>query len=74
MEETEVNRSEEKWKGVYKIEKGRMHIYLFTSAVRAHIIPKKAFKSDIEYDTFYNRLQILRTSAMTNDGAVDSAG
>jgi len=61
--ESENRKGDIRWAGVNKIRKGRWHIYLYIGPDNAHIIPKRAFNSSVEYDAFYDVLQMFRSSS-----------
>jgi hypothetical protein len=51
-EKASVSESKSTWSGVEKIEDDNQYIYIFTSPLQAHVIPKRAFGSREESQTF----------------------
>jgi len=51
--ESEYGRSETKWSLVQKLARTRTHIFMYLSQESAVIIPRRAFESATEWDTFY---------------------
>lgn len=52
-EATEVNESRWIWPGIERIEQDADYIFIFTSPILAHIIPKRAFASPEAATAFY---------------------
>ena len=52
QEKGSVSESKVAWSGVEKIEDDTQYIYIFTSPLQAHVIPKRAFRSDEESQAF----------------------
>jgi len=53
VESTAVNQSRHSWAGVDRVEQDRDYIFIYTQAHAAHIIPKRAFNSVHEAESFY---------------------
>ncbi|HSE31888.1 MAG TPA: YcxB family protein [Pyrinomonadaceae bacterium] len=51
-EKGSVSESKVAWSGVEKIENDNQYIYIFTSPLQAHVIPKRAFRNNEESQTF----------------------
>ena len=47
-----VSESKVAWSGVEKIVDDNQYIYIFTSPLQAHVIPKRAFRNNEESQTF----------------------
>ena len=56
VEETQYSRSEFKWSSVQKIAKSRRYIFVYMSQHQAHVIPRRAFQSDADWNSFYGEL------------------
>jgi YcxB-like protein len=66
LEVTDVNETQHSWKGVDRIEEDKDYIFIFTSPLNAHIIPKRYF-SNIEASLmFFNEAQRLKELAKTH--------
>lgn len=57
IEETEFNRTEQKWTGIPRLVRTRRHIFAYVSQYAAHVIPRRAFKDTAAWDAFYFELQ-----------------
>ncbi|MEO8192408.1 MAG: YcxB family protein [Gemmatimonadales bacterium] len=53
VESTVVGQSRTSWAGVNRVEQNEKYIYIYTSPVGAHIIPKRAFTTADAADGFY---------------------
>ena len=53
IEETPVNRGQSTWAGIYDVRSSRRYILIFISHNSAHVIPKRAFASSSDAETFY---------------------
>ena len=53
VEETAYNNTDHKWTGVQKLARTRRHIFIYVSQHAAHVIPRRAFRDDTEWDSFY---------------------
>jgi hypothetical protein len=53
VESTAVGESRTSWAGVHRIEQNPQYIFIYTSAVAAHVIPKRAFRDLQETEDFY---------------------
>ena len=51
-EKGSVSESKSAWSGVEKIEEDSQYVYIFTSPLQAHVIPKRAFRTREESQTF----------------------
>src|SRR5215204_1474059 len=65
IEATEVNETRHSWKGVDRIEENQDYIFIYTSPVNAHIIPKRFFASEESVDGFFNEAKRLNEFAET---------
>lgn len=57
VEETEFNRTEQKWIGIPRLARTHRHIFAYTSQYAAHVIPRRAFDDAASWDAFYEELQ-----------------
>jgi hypothetical protein len=62
FESTEVGESRVSWAGVDRIEQNPEYIFIYTSAVGAHVIPKRAFRDMLEAEDFYRRALVFTES------------
>ena len=53
VEETAYNKTDHKWAGVQKLARTRRHIFIYVSQYAAHVVPRRAFQNDTEWDSFY---------------------
>jgi hypothetical protein len=53
VEESSYSRTEAKWLSLQKLVRTRKHIFLYVSQHAAHAIPRRAFKTQEEWDDFY---------------------
>lgn len=53
VEETVYNRTEQKWNSVQKLAKTRRHILIYIAQYLAHVVPRRAFQDDAEWNAFY---------------------
>jgi hypothetical protein len=53
LEETAYNKTENRWIGVQKLVRTRKYILIYVSQHAAHIVPRRAFRDEIECDAFY---------------------
>jgi hypothetical protein len=53
VEETPYNRTEGKWRGVQKLARTRRHIFIYIAPYMAHVVPRRAFQDDAEWNAFY---------------------
>ncbi|WP_243428283.1 YcxB family protein [Clostridium rhizosphaerae] len=61
---TKVNNSLHLWSGITKIKQDNSYIYIYIEEFRAHIIPKKSFKSEEEVNLFINSALIYWKSGI----------
>jgi hypothetical protein len=64
VESTAVGESRTSWAGVHRIEQNPRYIFIYTSPVAAHLIPKRAFRDMQEAEDFY-QLGTTRKEAAT---------
>ena len=57
IEETEFNRTEQKWNGIPRLVRTRRHIFAYVAQHAAHVIPRRAFSDADSWDSFYKELQ-----------------
>jgi hypothetical protein len=53
MEETPYNKTEQKWAIVQKLARTRSYIFIYVAQYMAHVVPRRAFRDDMEWDAFY---------------------
>jgi hypothetical protein len=53
FERTAVGESRTSWAGVDRIEQNPEYIFICTSAIGAHVIPKRAFRDMQEAEAFF---------------------
>jgi hypothetical protein len=63
VESTAVGESRTSWDGVNRIEHDEKFIYIYTAPHAAHIIPKRAFRSPQEAESFYQASRIKTIAA-----------
>ena len=52
-EETAYNKTEQKWTIVQKLARTRSYIFIYVAQHMAHVVPRRAFRDDAEWDAFY---------------------
>ncbi|EDY15941.1 hypothetical protein CfE428DRAFT_6552 [Chthoniobacter flavus Ellin428] len=57
IEETEFNRTEQRWPGIPRLVRTRRYIYAYISQYAAHVIPRRAFSDAASWESFYEELQ-----------------
>ena len=65
VEESPVNRTESTWAGVVKVVQTRRLILIYIASNLAHVVPKRAFPSPLEAESFFNEAQARWSSART---------
>ncbi len=60
---TPYSRTEFKWEAVERVEQDETHIYVYVSALNAHVIPKQYFTSELEAQRFFQQAAHLRERA-----------
>ncbi len=63
VESTAVGESRTSWAGVERIEQSPDYIFIYTSPVAAHVIPKRAFRDVQEAEGFYQLLRARKEAA-----------
>lgn len=63
VERTVVGESRTNWAGVNRVEQNDEYIFIYTSLVGAHVIPKRAFTDAQEAENFYQLARISYESA-----------
>jgi hypothetical protein len=53
-EETVYNKTEQKWTSVQKLARTRRYIFIYLAQHMAHVVPRRAFRDDAEWDAFYD--------------------
>ena len=53
-EETAYNKTDHKWSSVQKLARTRWHILIYVAQHAAYVVPRRAFRDDIEWDSFYD--------------------
>lgn len=66
MEKGSVSESKSTWSGVEKIEDNSDYIYIFTSPLQAHVIPKRAFRTSEESQTFLETAKAFLSQSSTS--------
>ena len=56
-ERTAVGESRTSWSGLDRVERDPHYIFVYTSPVAAHVIPRRAFRDGVEAEAFYRRLR-----------------
>ena len=64
FERTAVGESRTSWAGVDRIEQNPEYIFIYTSPVAAHVIPKRAFRDMQEAEGFYHLSKIRKEAAV----------
>ena len=57
VESTDVNETFTNWKGIYRLIKTNNYVYIKTAPSLAHVIPKRCFSNEKEFEEFYSRLK-----------------
>jgi len=52
--ETPYSKTEQKWKIVQKLARTRKHIFIYVAQHMAHVVPRRAFRDDLEWEGFYD--------------------
>jgi hypothetical protein len=52
-EETPYNKTEQKWTIVQKLARTKSYIFIYVAQYMAHVVPRRAFRDDAEWDAFY---------------------
>lgn len=60
-EESPFNRTEQKWISVQKLGRTRKHLFIYISQHAAHVVPRRAFRDNAEWNAFYEYCK-LRTA------------
>ena len=53
LEETPFNTTEHTWAAVQRLRRSRNYIFLYIAAQLAHVIPRRAFSTEEEWNAFY---------------------
>ncbi len=53
VEETPYNRTEYNWLAVQKLARTKRYLFIYISQNAAHVIPRRAFASDADWQAFY---------------------
>ena len=53
-EETVYNKTEWKWTSVQKLARTRRYIFIYVAQSMAHVVPRRAFRDDAEWNAFYD--------------------
>ena len=64
---TQANDTLNYWPAIQKIEKSRTSILVQINAWLFHVLPRRAFDSDVEFDAFYNALKSRWQQESTSD-------
>jgi hypothetical protein len=65
VESTAVNETRTSWAGVDRVEQNADYIFLYTSPVAVHLIPKRAFQDPQEAEHFYELARARKAAAAT---------
>jgi hypothetical protein len=52
-EESPYNKTEQKWTSVQKLARTKSYIFIYVAQYMAHVVPRRAFRDDAEWDAFY---------------------
>ena len=52
-EETPYNKTEQKWTIVQKLARTKGYIFIYVAQYTAHVVPRRAFRDDAEWEAFY---------------------
>jgi hypothetical protein len=63
-ERTVVGESRTSWAGVDRIEQSPEYIFVYTSPIAAHVIPKRAFRNVQEAQAFYEFGRVRKEAAV----------
>lgn len=63
VETTAVNESRHSWTGVDRVEHDQKYIYIYTAPHAALVIPKRAFHSSQEAESFYQFARVSKLEA-----------
>lgn len=63
FESTDAGENRTKWKAVEQIVKDHDVIYIYISAVLAHVVPRRAFATEAEFDRFYETTNKLKAQS-----------
>jgi hypothetical protein len=63
VESTGVNQTRTSWSGVDRVEQEQEYIFIYTSPMSAHLIPKRAFRDAAEADAFYQLAKARKEAA-----------
>ena len=53
VEETAYCKTEQKWLGVQKLARTKGYLFIYIMQHGAHVIPRRAFRDDTEWNAFY---------------------
>ena len=53
VEKTQFNTTEHTWAAVQRLRRSKNYIFLYIAANLAHVIPKRAFAAEEEWNSFY---------------------
>ena len=62
LEYTNTNESKFSWAGVYRVVEWSNYLFIYTNISTAHIIPKRAFRNEEEFQEFYKFAQLRYSS------------
>ena len=63
VEMTEVGESKTSWRGVHRLEQSDEYIFVYTTAIGAHVIPKRAFANRNDADKFWEAANHYKQAA-----------
>ena len=53
IEETAYGKTDHKWSAVQKLARTRRHTFIYIAQYAAHVLPRRAFRDDTEWEAFY---------------------
>lgn len=57
-EATDVNETFSNWNGIHSLIKTNNYVYIKTAPLLAHVIPKRSFSNNSEFEQFYSMLKL----------------
>jgi hypothetical protein len=69
VEETVYNRTEQTWGSVQKLARTRRYIFIYVAQHMAHVIPRRAFATDGDWEAFYSCCRVRVESASLKQSA-----
>jgi hypothetical protein len=63
IERTSVGESSSTWSGVERIARNNDYIFIYSSALGAYIVPRRAFASQTEFDKLHDLAESYRSAS-----------